>query len=112
MPGRDVEELAAARDRRGDLRRRRRQGRDAEPVAAGGRIWLPHPPLQGLLLDRGGALPLALFLLSEPFARPDPGYDERDLPALGAGARHHADHAGQLVPYLLADEADDRPPGL
>jgi hypothetical protein len=31
----------------------------------------PHPPLQGLLLDRGGALPLALLLLSELRARPD-----------------------------------------
>ena len=67
--------------------------------------YRPHDPsLQGLLLDRGAALPLALLLLPEPCPRPDPGLDERDLSAVGRGARHHDRHAGQLVPGDLAAE--------
>ena len=84
----------------------------ARSVAAGVRVRAEHPPVQGLLLDRGGALPLAVQLLPQLLARPDAGLDERDLSALGARARHHADQPGQLVLADLADEADDGPAGL
>src|SRR3546814_19130134 len=81
----------------------------SQPFAPGRRVWEAHPPLQSLLLDRAGALPLALLLLPQLRARPDAGHDERHLPTLGSGARHHAEHAGQLVSYGQPDAADDRP---
>ena len=100
LPGRDVEELAAGRDRARGRSRQRPASRssmlDLSPARL--RVRPPHPPLQGLLLDRGAALPLALLLLPEPFARPDAGLDERHLPDVGRGARRHDRHAGQLVP--------------
>src|SRR3546814_13275601 len=84
----------------------------SQPFAPGRRVWEAHPPLQSLLLDRAGALPLALLLLPQLRARPDAGHDERHLPTLGSGARNHADHAGQLGSYVEPDEADDRTAGL
>ena len=65
-PGRDVEVLAAARDRASEPRRDDgdMRSRGARSVAARLRIRPQHPSLQGLLLDRGGALPLAVLLLS------------------------------------------------
>ena len=92
--------------------RGRGQGRDPQPLAPGLGIWRQHPPLQGLLLDRRGALPLALLLLPQLCARPGPGHDERDLSVVGKSARHHADNAGELVSHVEPDEADDRPAGL
>ena len=90
----------------------RRRGRGPRPLAR--RLGVrPHdPPLQGLLLHRRAALPLALLLLPEPQPRPDRRLDERDLSDVGRGARHHDRHAGELVPGDLAAEADDGPPGL
>src|SRR3546814_2887078 len=85
LSGRDVEELAPDGDCRRDLRSRRRQGGGAQPFAPGRRVWEAHPPLQSLLLDRAGALPLALLLLPQLRARPDAGHDERHLPTLGSG---------------------------
>ena len=50
---RDVEELAACRDRPRDLRGRGgRRGRSPRPLAPRLRIRAQHPSLQGLLLDR------------------------------------------------------------
>jgi hypothetical protein len=49
----------------------------------------PHPSLQGLRLDRDAALPLAVLLLSQPFAGPDQRLDGRDLSDVGGGARRH-----------------------
>ena len=43
---------------------------------------------------------------------PDQRLDERDLRALGGGARRHHRHADPLVPGAERAEADDRPPGL
>ena len=100
---------------RSRAKRSRRRGVEVEtarPVAAGVRVRAQHPSLQGLLLDRGAALPLAVLLLSELFARPDAGLDERHLSDVGGGARHHDRHAGQLVPGHLAAQADDGPAGL
>ena len=114
LPGRDVE-VAAGWSRSPREIFAAAPGVEVEdpgPDPAGLRVRPPHPSLQGLLLDRGGALPLALLLLPELFARPDAGLDERDLPDVGRGARDHDRHPGELVPGLLAAEADDGPAGL
>src|ERR671910_3322790 len=112
LPRRNVEKLAAAGDRPRNLRGGRNAGARARPVAAGVRVRTQHPSMQGVLLDRGRALPLAVQLLSQLLARPDAGLDERDLPFVGPGAWDHADQSGQLVLADLTDEADDGPAGL
>ena len=96
----------------GDLRGRRHVGANPRPVAPHLRIWPQHPSLQGLLLDRRGAVPLAVQLLPQPQPRPDPGLDERHLSAVGPRPWHHDRHAGQLVLADLAAEADDGPAGV
>src|SRR5436190_23222400 len=60
--------------------------------------------MQGVLLDSAGFVPLAMLLLSELFARTDPGLDERYLSHVGCG--------GQLVSSLFAAQADDGRAGL
>ena len=54
-------------------------------------------PCKSLRLDLDGAVSLAVQLLSELFAGPDRRLDERDLSAVGCGARHHDRDAGELV---------------
>ena len=112
LPRRDVEDLAAGRARRAGLRGDGICGRHPRSVAAGVGIRPANPSLQVLRLDRDAALPLAVQLLSELFARPDRRLDERDLSALGRGARHPDRHAGELVSRPDRAEADDRPAGL
>ena len=70
----------------GRPRRRADRGRLPRPEPAHLRVRPQDPPVQGLRVDGDAALPLAVQLLPEPLARPDPRLDERDLRALG-GAR-------------------------
>ena len=90
----------------------RLRGRLPRPLAADVRVRPRHLSVQGVRVDRAAALPLAVLVLPEPRARPDAGLDERDLSALGRGARRDDRYAGQLVPGADGAEADDRPPGL
>ena len=64
-----------------------------------------NPSLQVVRVDLDGAVSLAMQLLPELFAGPDRRLDERDLSALGGGARHHDRHAGELVSGLAALKA-------
>ena len=75
------------------VRRDAGRGGVARPVASRFGIRPQYSSLQGVFLDGGATLPLALLLLSEPFARPDPGLDERYLSDVGRSARHHDHHA-------------------
>src|SRR5262249_14338303 len=75
-------------------------------------IRTPHPSVQGVFFHRACALSLALLVLSQSFARPDPGLDERDLSNVGRRSRRHDHYAGELVSSLVAPQADDGPPGL
>ena len=113
LPRRNVEDLAAGDSRARHHRRREwLRGRSARPFAARLRIRPRDLSVQGLRLDRDAALPLAVLLLSEPRARPGQRLDERDLSAMGRGARRHDRLPGQLVPGALLAQADDRPAGL
>ena len=60
-------------------------------------------PCKGCFSTGDAALPLALLLLSQPFAGPDPRLDERDLSDVGGGPRCHDRDTGPLVsgPTLL-----------
>jgi hypothetical protein len=61
------------------------------------------------------AMPLCHWPCScypEPFARSGQRLDERDLRALGRGARRRHRHADALVQHLERAQADDRPPRL
>ena len=70
LPGRDVQELSPGGDRRGgDRARARLRGRAARPQPAHLGVRPADPSLQGLRVDGDAALPLALLLLSQPFAR-------------------------------------------
>ncbi len=100
-------ELARTVDRSGRLR-----VRSARPQPADGAVRPAHPAVQGVRLDGHAVVPLALLVLPESCARTDRRLDERDLPALGRGARHHDRHAGLLVPGPECPEVDDRPAGL
>ena len=79
------------------LGEREGRGRLPRPQPAHLRLRPPHPSVQGLRVDGDAALPLAVQLLSEPFARPGQRLDERDLRALGRGARDRHRHADALV---------------
>ena len=57
-------------------------------------------------------MPLAVFLLSELLARPSARLDERHLSDVGSRARRDDRHTGQLVPGVLAAEADDGSAGM
>ena len=70
------------------------------------------PSVQVLRLDRDAAVSLAVQLLPELFARPGRRLDERDISAMGGGARRHDRHAGELVSGAGLAQGDDRPPGL
>ena len=71
------------------VRGSRLRGRPARPQPPHLGVRTRHLSLQGLRLDRHAAVPLALLLLSEPRHRPGQRLDERDLSALGRGARRH-----------------------
>ena len=58
------------------------------------------------------AVPLAVQLLSEPFAGPGRRLDGRDLRALGRSARCNHPRADLLVPVAEPAETHDRPDGL
>ncbi len=79
---------------------------------AHGPVRPADPSLQGLRVDGHAALPLALLLLSEPRHGPGQRLDERDLSALGRGARRSDRDAGLLVPGPARAQADDGPAGL
>src|SRR3954467_12623075 len=64
--------------------------------------------MQGMLLDCFAALPLAVLMLSQSFARPDTRLDERYLSALGGGPWHHDHYACALVSSALTAQANDR----
>ena len=89
LPRRDLQDLPARAARARSARAARHRGRRARPEPAHLRLRPPHPSVQGLRLDRHAAVPLALQLLPQPFAAPDRRLDERDLRALGRGARRH-----------------------
>ena len=76
------------------------------------RIRPQDPSVQGLRVDGDAALSLAVQLLPESFAGPDQRLDERDLRALGGGARDRHRHADALVQHVERPEADDRSAGL
>ena len=73
----------------GDRREPRLRSRSHRPVASRFRIRPRDLSLQGLRLDRGAAVSLALQLLPQPRARPGRRLDERDLSEMGGGARRH-----------------------
>ena len=112
LPWRAVQDLAhrplAARGAGGKADR----GRQARPEPHHLRLRPPHPPLQGLRVDRDAAVPLALQLLPQPRHRPDQRLDGRDLRTLGLGARGRDRDPGALVPESERAQADDRPAGL
>src|SRR6266508_364119 len=110
---RNVEVLSLGRNRaRGVRRRAGRCHRAARPQPPRFGIRAPYSSLQGLLLHGRRPLPLALLMLSELFTRPDARLDERDLPDVGRGPRHHDYYARELVSGLVAAQADDGPSRL
>src|SRR5665647_2262166 len=68
--------------------------------------------VQGLGAERDAAVPLAMQLLSEPFAGPGRRLDGRDLRALGRSARCNHPRADLLVPVAEPAETHDRSDGL
>ena len=102
LPGRDLEDVSPRRPGQ------RRAGRGEVEVDFLDLSLLTSEygrkihPVQGLRLDGDAALPLAVQLLPEPRARPDQRLDERDLRALGRGARDRHRHADALVPARRA----------
>src|SRR5450759_1620310 len=84
----------------------------ARPELGNLRVWPQHPPMQGLRVERDAAVPLAVQLLSEPFAGPGRRLDGRDLRALGRSARCNHPCADLLVPVAEPAETHDRPDGL
>ena len=88
------------------------RGRLPRPEPAHLRVRPQDPSVQGLRVDGDAAVPLAVQLLPEPLARPGRRLDERDLRALGRGARRRHRHADALVPGAERAQADDRPAGL
>ena len=78
-----------------------------EPADRG--VRPPDPAVQGVRLDGDAALPLALFVLPEPRHGSGERLDERDLSALGRGARRHHRHARVLVSGPERAQADDGP---
>ena len=97
---------------RGRLARARHRGRLPRPEPAHLRLRPPHPSVQGLRVDRDAALPLAVQLLSEPRARPDPRLDERDLRALGRARTASSSSRRRTGTDAERAQADDRPPRL
>src|ERR1035437_8915986 len=69
-------------------------------------------PCKGCVSKRDAAVPLAVQLLSEPFAGPSRRLDGRDLRALGRSARCNHPRADLLVPVAEPAETHDRPDGL
>jgi hypothetical protein len=69
-------------------------------------------PCKACLLHGRRPLPLAVLMLSELFTRSDTRLDERDLPDVGCGPRHHDCYARELVSSLIAAQADDGPSRL
>lgn len=112
LSGRDVEDLAPARSRTRGGSGRRRRVRRARTQPPDVRIRARHPSLQRLRIHGDAAVPLALLLLSQPRPGPAPRLDERDLPAVGGGARGDDRDAGALEPGHLAAETDDGSTGL
>ena len=112
LPRRDLEDVSPRRARQRRAEPGQGRGRLPRPQPAHLGVRQEDPPVQGLRLDGDAALPLAVQLLSEPFAQPGPRLDERDLRALGRGARDRHRHADALVQHLERAQADDRPAGL
>ena len=77
--------------------RARFRGRAARPQPSHLGVRPQHPSLQGLRIDGHAALPLAVLLLSQPFAGPAQRLDERDLSHVGRRPRRHDRDTGQLV---------------
>ena len=113
LPGRDVQELPSGEDRRAGVRARTRfRGRAARSQPSHLGVRPQHPSLQGLRIDSHAALPLAVLLLSQPFAGPAQRLDERDLSDVGGRPRRHDRDTGQLVSGARGIEGDDRSSGL
>ena len=113
LPRRDVEELAAGRDRpRRRWKARGSRSRCSTSPGVTSEYGRHIHPCKACFSTAAAALPLAVLLLSEPFARPDPGLDERDLSDVGRRPRRDDHHAGELVPGQRAAQADDGPAGL
>jgi len=65
-----------------------------------------------MLLDRRGTLPLAVLVLSELWAGPNAGLDERHISDVGGSAWCPDHYSGQLVSGIIAHKADDGSTGL
>ena len=112
LPGRDVQDLAPDADRARGPGRARHRGGPPRPEPAHLGVRPAHPPCKGCVST---AMPLCHWPCScypNHADRPDRRLDERDLRALGRGARRDPAHAGVLVPGRQPAQADDRPAGL
>ena len=102
LPGRDLEDVPPRRARQRGADEGAGRGRFPRPEPAHLRLRPQDPSVQGLRVDGDAAVPLAVQLLSEPLARPGRRLDERDLRALGRGARDRHRHADALVQHARA----------
>jgi hypothetical protein len=113
LPGRGVEDATTCGARAGDdYVTGRVRGGPAGRLGAGGRAAESDLSVQGVRVHGAAAVPLAVFMLSEPRARPGWRLDARDLPALGGRARRVRAHPRQLVSRAGELQADDGSAGV